>query len=329
MGGDDTLPTTQATTSEQDSQLPEQEQATTEPAPSDTSQDPTQQAAPIEPVPDPTQPASVAVGNQACQEGICILDGNFILDRPVGGNGRKTIDHANRYGSYRRATGDSYHGVFFLNSTGTPVVAAADGMVVVAGDDLNTVYGSFTNMYGNLVILEHALPGISQPVYTLYAHLSQVLVSVNDSVQAGQEIGQVGSTGSITGSTLYFEVRLGENTYGACRNPELWLKPLSDEDGQAFGALAGRIVDSDGDFVSIDNIVLEQLAGPGQPALDQIYLKTYSEGRLAGLPPVEESFSVSGLAPGSYQVSFWLSGMQQQVVEVQPGKLAYVNFQVP
>jgi murein DD-endopeptidase MepM/ murein hydrolase activator NlpD len=314
---------------EPESQPPPQDQATAVPDPTDPSPEATPDAAPTEAAPEPTQPSSAAAADQTCLEGVCVQDGYFILERPVGGNGRKTVDRANRYGSYRRATGDSYHGVYFLNSTGTPVVAAADGVVVVAGDDLNTSYGSFANMYGNLVILEHDLPGISQPVYTLYAHLSQIAVSVDDSVQAGQEIGQVGSSGSITGSTLYFEVRLGENSYGASRNPELWLKPLADEDGQAFGALAGRIVDGDGNYVTMDNIVLEQLAGPGQPAIDQLYLKTYSEKRLRGLPPYEENFSLSGLIPGQYQVSFWLNGMQQEEVEVQPGKLTFVNFQLP
>jgi murein DD-endopeptidase MepM/ murein hydrolase activator NlpD len=328
-GGGDASRATQDTPSEQDSQLPQQEQATAVPDSSGPSEEATQEAAPTEQAPEPTQPSSAAVAEQTCLEGVCVQDGNFILNQPVGENGRKTVDHSTRYGSYRRATGDSYHGVFFLNSTGTPVVAAADGVVIVAGDDLNTVYGSFANMYGNLIILEHNLPGISQPVYTLYAHLSQVAVRVDDSVQAGQEIGQVGSSGNVSGSTLFFEVRMGENAYGASRNPELWLKPLDDEDGETLGAMAGRIMNSDGDYVKIDNIVLEQLAGPGQPAIDQIYLKTYAEERLGGQPPYEENFSVSGLTPGQYQVSFWLNGMQQQEVEIQPGKLTFVNFQVP
>jgi murein DD-endopeptidase MepM/ murein hydrolase activator NlpD len=322
LGVGDTSQVTQDASVEPESQLPQQDQATAAPDSNDPTPEATQETA-------PTQPSPAAVADQTCLEGVCVQDGNFILERPVGGNGRKTVDRANRYGSYRRVTGDSYHGVYFLNSTGTPVVAAADGVVVVAGDDLNTSYGSFVNMYGNLVILEHDLPGISEPVYTLYAHLSQIAVSVDDFVQVGQEIGQVGSSGSITGSSLYFEVRLGENSYGASRNPELWLKPLADEDGQAFGTLAGRIVDGDGNYVTIDNIVLEQLAGPGQPAIDQLYLKTYAEKRLRGLPPYEENFSLSGLIPGQYQVSFWLNGMQQQEVEVQPGKLTFVNFQLP
>ena len=329
QGGGEPAQTVQETATTQASSQPQPDQATAVPDQTGQEPAPTQTVAPTEAAPGGNQQGASNLPEQTCQEDVCIQDGYFLLDRPVGGNGRKTIDHANRFGSYRRASGDSYHGVFFLNSTGTPVVAAADGQVVVAGDDLKTVYGSFTNMYGNLVILKHNLPGISEPVYTLYAQLSQVSVKVDNSVQAGQEIGQVGSSGSVTGSTLYFEVRVGENAYGAVRNPELWLKPLENEDGQTYGAIAGRILDSDGKPVSINNIVLEQLAGQGQPAIDQIYIKTYAEKRLSGLPPYDENFAVSGLTPGNYQVSFWLNGMQQQEVEVQPGKLTFVNFQVP
>jgi hypothetical protein len=208
------------------------------------------------------------------------------------------------------------------------VVAAADGDVVVAGDDSRTAYGLFRNMYGNLVVLKHELPGFSQPVFTLYGHLSQVLIEAGEAVAAGQEIGLVGMSGNVSGSTLVFEVRVGENAYQAARNPELWLQPLPDESSQLLGALAGRVVDAQGNFIPIQNILIEQLGGPGQPALDQVYLKTYAEKRLVGLSPWEESFAAGDLPAGSYQISFWEHGLQQRVVEIMPGKLTRVIFEI-
>jgi murein DD-endopeptidase MepM/ murein hydrolase activator NlpD len=279
---------------------------------------------------DTPEPETEAVlsGFEDCQEEVCYLEGYYPFIRPVGEPGRVIYDHANEYAMYRRSTGDSYHGVFFLNSTGTPVVAAAEGTVVVAGDDLQRKYGAFVNMYGNLVILEHNLAGISEPVYTLYAHLSQVRVSPDDVVQAGDVIGEVGSSGSVTGSTLYFEIRVGENEYASVRNPELWLQPVPGEDGQLMGALAGRIVDENGDYIRIDNIVLEQLGGPEQPVVDQLYLKTYAESRLTGDSPYRENFARGDLPAGNYQVSFWLNGMQQKEIEIRPGGLTSITFTI-
>jgi murein DD-endopeptidase MepM/ murein hydrolase activator NlpD len=264
-----------------------------------------------------------------CQDPTCVLDGNFVLQRPVGGNGRKTIDISYRYGMFKQFSQDGHHGVDFLNSTGTPVVAAANGTVVVAGNDSSQNYGLARNTYGNLVIIKHKLPGISDPVFTLYSQLSQVSVKVNDQVKAGKQIGLVGMSGSVKGSTLHFEVRMGENSYKATRNPELWLQQLDDENGQKTGALAGRILNSKGDYVALTNIVLQRLGDSSQPVLQTIYLKTYSASSMWGQAPFMESFGAGDLPAGKYKVSIYLNGNFQQVVEVKPGKLSFVNLTVP
>jgi murein DD-endopeptidase MepM/ murein hydrolase activator NlpD len=110
------------------------------------------------------------------------------------------------------------------------------------------------DFYGNLVVIEHtvpagcaAFPELPRPVYTLYAHLSEVLVTVGQQVQVGQEIGKVGMSGVAQGPHLHFEVRLGENTYEAVRNPDLWLSSHADQEGTLNGALAGCFIDSYGD----------------------------------------------------------------------------------
>jgi len=295
------------------------------------------EVAPIEPTPtnppeavatqvEPEAPAEMESG--PCKKESCVRDGSFLLERPIGPDGRNTIVTAMRFGEYQPATKDAQTGVYFLNSEGTAVLAAADGEVIVAGDDRQMPYGPVKGMYGSLVILEHSLPGFSEPLYTLYGHLSQVSVAVGDGVTAGQEIGLVGSTGSATGSTLLFEVRLGENNPTQVRNPELWLKLLQGDDGKALGALAGQIVDPNGDFIHITNIVVEQLAGPGLPVIEKFYLQTYAATRLRGLSPWEESFAIGDLPAGDYQISFMLDGIHQQVVTVKPGKLTLVTIEI-
>jgi murein DD-endopeptidase MepM/ murein hydrolase activator NlpD len=273
-------------------------------------------------------PAASPVEGISCEAPVCVQPGSFLLARPIGPQGRNTLDPAARFGIYQRATRDANRGVSFLNSSGTPVLAAAGGVVVVAGDDSRNSYGSARGIYGNLVILEHSLGGFAGPVYTLYAHLSEVSVQVNDLVSSGQEIGKVGMSGSVPGSTLHFEVRLGENSYQAARNPELWLQPLADESGQPQGAIAGRIVDDDGRYLEVENIVIERLAGKGQPALDQFYVRTYSGESLVGQEPWQESFALGDLPAGEYQISFLYNGMQQMEVEVQAGQLTLVTFEI-
>jgi murein DD-endopeptidase MepM/ murein hydrolase activator NlpD len=322
-GGASTSPP-EATTALQGPTPESQSQA----APDSDSETAPPQAEPSEPQPAPSESASnPAPQEQTCAEDTCVLPGHFVLSRPIGPDGRNTVVYADRFGSYRRATKDARHGATFLNSTGTPVLAAADGTVVIAGDDSKTAYGLNRNMYGNLVILQHDLPGVSDPVYTLYAHLSEISVKPKDQVQRGDQIGLVGMTGNVAGSSLLFEVRLGENSYAAARNPELWLEPLSDEDsGEVQGALAGRVLNSEGKYVSIPNILIERLAGPGQPAMDQIYLKTYA-GQ-TGLSPWAENFASGDMPAGEYQISFLMNGMHQREVTVEPGKLTLVTFEL-
>jgi murein DD-endopeptidase MepM/ murein hydrolase activator NlpD len=244
------------------------------------------------------EPESDQEQSQPCDEDVCMSSGTFLLARPIGPDGRNTIDPSYRYGDYRQATQHTHRGVDFLNSTGTPVLAAASGEVVVVGDDLITPYGPRKDFYGNLVILEHEVAGYSEPIFTLYAHLSEFLVEEGDSVNAGQEIGLVGMSGSVPGSTLHFEVRVGENSYLVARNPELWLEQLSDEGQQSLGAMAGRVLDDQGNYEPVENFVVEQLAGPGLPAIDQFYLRTYEKKELMGLSPWEESFALSDLPAG-------------------------------
>jgi len=80
---------------------------------------------------------------------------------------------------------------------GTPVLAAADGIVVAVA---HTRIG-----YGNYVIMAHG-GGID----TLYAHLLETQVNIGDKVVRGQRIGLEGSTGLSTGPHLHFELRIND-----------------------------------------------------------------------------------------------------------------------
>jgi murein DD-endopeptidase MepM/ murein hydrolase activator NlpD len=99
-----------------------------------------------------------------------------------------------------------HEGIDFMAEEGTPIYAAAAGVVV---------YSEFHPQYGNMIEVDHGNDLISR-----YAHASKRLVKIGDVVLRGSKIGQVGKTGRATGSHLHFEVRQG----GAARNPAQFLQ---------------------------------------------------------------------------------------------------------
>jgi len=257
------------------------------------------------------------------------------------------VDVTYRFGSTQGGKRDPHHGVEFLNGFGTPVLAAGDGIVVVAGDDIDPIspqgtwpieyYGPYSNFYGNLVVLEHQvpeeirnlIPDYAPVIYTLYGHLSEILVKEGQQVHAGQEIGKVGITGVSIGSHLHFEIREVQNKYTHSRNPEMWLAPQHVENGSLNGGVAGRVIDPYGDNVPVSNIVLEYLPqGLEGEVKSEFYLLSYEEIDLIDQPPFRESFAIGDIPPGKYRISFPLYGRQEFLVEVYPGELTVLTFEI-
>jgi murein DD-endopeptidase MepM/ murein hydrolase activator NlpD len=98
-----------------------------------------------------------------------------------------------------------HEGIDFITDVGTPVVAAAGGVVQFAG---------YHPQYGNMIDIDHG-----NDLVTRYAHLSKVLVKEGDLLQRGRRIAESGTTGRSTGPHLHFEVRFR----GAAQNPTRFL----------------------------------------------------------------------------------------------------------
>ena len=102
------------------------------------------------------------------------------------------------------AGGQRNDGVDISSAAGDPVVAAAAGEVVYAG---NSVPG-----FGNLVLIRHDGGWV-----TAYAHLKSLDVKMRQTVTQGQAIGMVGQTGGVTQPQLHFEVRYAPSTRDKAR----------------------------------------------------------------------------------------------------------------
>ena len=143
-----------------------------------------------------------------------ILESLFTLDRakqqlvptmlPVEGGW-----HSSNYGwRIDPFTGQrAFHeGIDFMAEQGTPIHAAAGGVVA---------YSGFHPQYGNMIEIDHG-----NGLITRYAHASKRLVNMGDVVLRGAKIAEVGKTGRATGTHLHFEVR----RRGAPQNPTRFLR---------------------------------------------------------------------------------------------------------
>lgn len=249
-------------------------------------------------------------------------DDHFWLERPIAPGGTDTVARFYPYASRADGSYPIHHGVEFVNPMGTPILATAAGRVIVAGDDSLVVYGARNNFYGLLVVqeLEQQLNG--QPVYVLYGHLSEIVVTVGQSVQAGDLIGKVGMSGVAEGPHLHLEVRVGRNDYGATVNPELWLKPKA-----GTGALAGLVVGPDG--LPVPNELRVTLSRASAPDTVLYTLVTYPTVGVNPSPVWRENVAIGGLTEGQWIARVIHGGkLYAQAIEIRDGKTTWFLTQV-
>jgi len=289
----------------------------------------TSTAAKISPLTPTTAPLPSPTPTEAlpCQQNWCVKAGDFWFQRPIQPPGNEQFDPRYTYGSTEFGTREPHPGVDLANAVGTHVTAAADGTVVVAGNDKTTLYGPAPDFYGNLIILQHHLPQSDQPVFTLYGHLSKIDVAVGDQVKAGQTIGEVGSTGYAIGAHLHFEVRIGSYDFKSIRNPALYLDPLPSPSGEPYGLIVGRIIDTDNQNVRV-KLTIQQLDQNNQ-SVDQFFPEIYDPS-IPSDPAWNDTFSLADLQAGHYRLAFeYLYKLYDLTFQVLPGKVTVITMTVP
>jgi len=143
-------------------------------------------------------------------------DDSFTGNLPGSGNGTFILPLASysyiscHFGEADGWTGAPHGGMDFAAGYGTPIYAAADGVVVKAG---------WHNSWGNYVKIYHGTDAQGNKIYTLYAHASSLAATAGQTVTQGQTIAYEGSTGDSTGNHLHFEVYVNNTRV----DPENWL----------------------------------------------------------------------------------------------------------
>lgn len=263
----------------------------------------------------------------ACEEPYCLYPADWPFAAPATLPEGTFADPTYLFGSTQNGQREMHLGVEFQQAHGSPVLAAAPGEVIVAGDDSQVVFGLYKNFYGNLVVIEHEIDHGEGPVYTLYAHLDEVLAAPGDRVERGAQIGSVGASGAATGSHLHFEVRVGTNEPGSAVNPLLFLAP-PDGISEGVGQIVGSVIDAHGEPVTQRDIVLQPLeTGPDAPTRSQ-YLQTYAPGA-ASTGRWQENFVSPFLSPGLYRLTLVHEGqLYEMVLPAEPGMFTYLHLQL-
>lgn len=225
---------------------------------------------------------------------------------------RPFTDAYRTWGSYYYPYGTNGRGQYFWhrgidieNPQGTTILAVGDGTVVRAGPDNLEPFGPWLDFYGQAVIIEHTQTWQDLPVYTLYGHVSKLLVQVGQQVKTGDPIAEVGQLGVALGPHLHLEVRVGDLTYEDTRNPDLWVRPDPD-----FGVVAGRVVDYQNYFVPQQLVTLHQANSPST-FWRQTF--TYPDNIVNSDENFGETFSFSDVPVGNYLVKTFFDGRQLTV----------------
>ena len=250
-----------------------------------------------------------------------------LLGFPLPEDASNQIETTYRFGSTMFGERIPHDGVEMVNPIGTPVIATEDGIVVFSGNDQTVKTGRFTNFYGNTIILKHNLTNYPDPIFTLFAHLSEILVVEGEEIKQGQTIGFVGSSGAAFTNHLHFEVRVGDLVLSSARNPELFLPLSPTEEQSSGGILVGKLIDKNNHPIPGASIVIQSIIDGVIQSDSSLYLETYDQS-ISGVDKWNENFVISNLPVGNYRVSTFAYGVFiEEFVTLRENELIFITLQ--
>lgn len=212
-----------------------------------------------------------------------------------------------------------HNGLDMADEDDALAVAPGDGTIVLARDDVNELFGWRCDWYGQVVVLRLDESHDGQPVYVLFGHVKDVQVVEGQRVARGEPLAREGTAGVATVAHLHLEVRVGANTFGATRNPLLWLEPWSGS-----GVIAGRLVDPDGR--AWQGVTVTLIDKDGALLNTWTYLDD-PDHLIRPDPALGENFVFGPVAEGRYTVFVEVQGEEyRRTVEVSDGQLTTLEI---
>lgn len=193
-----------------------------------------------------------------------------------------------------------HQGIDIQNPMHTPILAVGDGVVVRTGPDDEVPFGPSLNFFGQAVLVRHDQTWEDLLLFTLYGHVSRILVQGGQPVKAGDVVAGVGQGGVALGPHLHLEVRVGSMNYQDARNPDLWVRP-----DPGYGVIAGRVVDAQGYLVPQQPIFLHRAEEPGR-----FWRQTFTYPDNIVKPDVAwgETFTFADVPAGGYVLKTYFDG---------------------
>lgn len=212
-----------------------------------------------------------------------------------------------------------HNGLDMADADDALAVAPAEGEIVLARDDIDELFGWRCDWYGQIVVLRLDERHDGQPVYVLFGHVRDVQVVEGQRMARGEPLAREGTAGVATVAHLHLEVRVGANTFGATRNPLLWLEPWSGS-----GIIGGRLVDPDGR--AWQGVTVTLIDDDGALLNTFTYLDD-PDHLIRPDPALGENFVFGPVAEGRYTVFVEVQGEEyRRTVEVSDGQLTTLEI---